>query len=219
MNTRTKAIALGLSAIIAAGGATACGSGSSSSASSPKASATPVASLTNLSGVHTQVILDSGFLAALKQLGVTPGLIGSATLDNGTLTFPITGGNATYYPPGSRDPYVTGMIMHDGSGITLTAGKTVVGLSNFVVDPGASMLTGKVTANGSTVAESAPLFFLNGSTLQPLQVDKATNTAVLYGTKVYLTKTAADLLNKTFNVTALSDQTLIGVAKITLKLS
>lgn len=219
MNRRSRILALGLSAVIATGGIAACGGSSSGSSATPAAAATPVASLSNLTGVHTQVILDKGFLAALTSLKVTPGLIGTATLDNGTLTFPITGGNATYYTPGSRTPYVTGMIKHDGSGITLKAGGTTVGLSNFVVDPGASVLTGKVTANGKLVAASAPLFFLNGRTLQPLQVDKSTNTAVLYGTKVYLTKTAADLLNKTYNITALSDQTLIGVAKITLALS
>ena len=192
----------------------ACG-GSSSTASTPSAAPTPIADIQNLSGKMTQVTLDPSFLAGLTSLKLTPGLIGTAKLDGAVLTFPITGGSATYYKPGTKDPYVTGSIKHDGSGLTLTDGKTKVGLENFVIDPGGSVLTGDVTANGASVVKGAPLFFLDGSTLNPLVVNPD-GTAVLEGTTVSLTKAAADLLDKTYKTTALTEYFKVGVAKITL---
>ncbi|MBF4618752.1 hypothetical protein ITJ44_11785, partial [Clavibacter sp. VKM Ac-2873] len=79
----------------------------SSTSSAPAASATteanptPLASIPTLTGVDTKVTLDSGFTGALKTLGLTPGVIGTATLDGstGTLAFPITGGNVKYFDP------------------------------------------------------------------------------------------------------------------------
>jgi hypothetical protein len=198
----------------------ACGGSSSgTTADKPKAAASPVAALTNLTGEKTEVVVDPGFLAGLTSLKLTPGVVGTATLTGGTLAFPITGGTATYYTPGTRTPYVESSIKHDGSGISLTDGKTKVELTNFVVDAGKSMLTGDVAANGKSVVKGAPLFFLDGRTLQPLQVDKAAGTGVLYGTTVSLTKAAADLLNKTYGTTALTEFFKVGVARITLKLS
>ena len=185
----------------------------------PKAAASPVAALTNLTGMMTEVVVDPGFLEGVTSLKLTPGVVGTAKLANGTLSFPITGGDATYYTPGSRDPYVESNIKHDGSGISLTDGKTKVELTNFVVDAGKSILTGDVSANGASVVKGAPLFFLDGRTLQPLQVDKAAGTGVLFGTTVSLTKEAADLLNKTYNTTALAEFFKVGVARITLKLA
>ena len=73
-----------------------------------------------------------------------------------------------------------------------------------------------MSANGKTVVKSAPLFTLDGRSLKPLKVSG--NHAILAGTKVKLRKEAADLLNKTFKVTAFTDQFLIGVATITLNL-
>jgi hypothetical protein len=40
-------------------------------------------------------------------------------------------------------------------------GGTVVDLTDFVIDPGKSVLTGKVTVDGTVAAEDAPLFFLD----------------------------------------------------------
>lgn len=181
--------------------------------------ATPVATLTNLTGKMTQVEVDPGFLAGLNSLKLTPGVVGTATLKDGVLSFPITGGNATYYTPGSRNPYVESSIKHDGSGISLTDGKTKVELTNFVVDAGTSMLMGDVSANGKSVVKGAPLMFLDGRTLEPLKVDEAKGTGVLYGTTVSLTKAAADLLNQTYKTDALTEYFKVGIARITLKLS
>lgn len=212
MNGKTRVVGAALTGVLALSGIAACSSSSSSGSSTP----TPVANVTNLTGVHTQVALDAGFVSALGSLHVTPGVTGGATLSKaGVLSFPITGGHVKYFTPHTVTPYVQGIIDHQGSGITLSAGGITVGLSNFVVNPGTSMLTGKVTANGKVVAPSAPLFFLNGSTLQPLKTG-ANGTAILTGTKVYLTSTAASLLDKTYKISALSSKTLIGVATITI---
>ena len=198
----------------------ACGISQMASAKTIAASdAKPVASLPDLKGYKTEVIVDPGFLAGLASLKLTPGVVGRATLMKGTLAFPITGGSATYWTPGTRDPYVESHIKHNGSGISLTDGKTKVELTNFVIDAGKSVLTGDVSANGKSVVKGAPLFFLDGRTLQPLKVDKAKNEGVLYGTTVSLTKAAADLLDKTYGTTALTEFFKVGIARITLRLS
>jgi hypothetical protein len=218
---RVKKFGKPIAALVVAGGMalslSACGTSTPASAST--AQAVPVASLTNLTGYKTEVVVDPGFLAGLTSLKLTPGVVGTATLTNGTLAFPITGGSATYWTPGTRNPYVESMIQHAGSGISLSDGKTKVELTNFVIDAGKSVLTGDVSANGKSVATGAPLFFLDGRTLQPLMVDKAANTGVLYGTTVSLTKTAADLLDKTYGTQALTEFFKVGIARITLKLS
>jgi hypothetical protein len=184
------------------------------------AEATPVAAIDSLDGVQTAVTLDQGFLQGLQSLQLTPATIGGATLENGKIAFPITGGNVTYFDPDSGvEPFVQGEILHNGSGLRLTGpnGK-VVELTDFVVDPGQSELTGKVTVDGEVFAESAPLFFLDGSTLQPLQVNESQGTAVLEGTTVSLTKTAADALNMVFGTDALAEFFTVGIAEITVEL-
>ncbi len=185
----------------------------------PSASPSPLAAIDTLTGKQTAVTLDADFLAALKSLDVAPAPISPATLTGAKIAFPITGGNVTYFSPDSGvEPFVQGLINHDGSGLSLTAGGKVVKLTDFVVDPEKSMLTGKVTVDGKVAAESAPLFFLDGSTVNPLQVNASAGTAVLEGTTVSLTKTAADLLNKTFGITALKEFLTVGIAEITLEL-
>ena len=77
-----------------------------------------------------------------------------------------------------------GIIEHDGSGLSLTAGSTVVDLTNFTVNPGNSKLYGDVTVNGTVAATQAYLFDLHGGSLKPLQVNG--NEAVLTGTTVHI---------------------------------
>ena len=209
---------LALSLTACGGGSTSSSTTGSSSSTAPKAEATPVAALTNLTGKMTQVTVDPAFLKGVTGLGLKVGLVGTAKLDAGVLTFPITGGDATYYTPGSRDPYVESSIKHEGSGISLTDGKTKVDLANFTVDAGKSMLYADVSANGKSVAMQAPVFFLDGSTLKPLDTKTEAGIGILEGTKVSLTKTAADLLNATYKVTALKEFFPVGVAKISLAL-
>ncbi len=202
---------------------TACGSNDADTGAdttSPEAAAaepTPVADIPELTGEMTEVTLDAGFVEGLTSLKLTPAPVGDATIEAGVAAFPITGGNATYFEPGTVDPYVQGEINHDGSGLSLTDGTTKVELTNFDVNPGESILTGDVSANGTSVVEDAPLFFLDGSTLQPLATEGS--NAVLEGTTVSLTKEAADLLNMTYKTTALAEFFKVGVARITLKLA
>ncbi len=174
----------------------------------------PLVAVKSVTGKTTAVALDAGFVQGLTSLNLTPGVIGGAKLENGSLIFPITGGNVTVYPPGSRDPYVQGILNHEGSGISLTGGTTTVELTNFDVDPGKSMLFGDVAANGQSVVQDAPLFFLDGRTLQDPRTEG--DDAILEGTTVSLTGAAADLLNKTFKTDALTEFFKVGVAKITV---
>ncbi len=177
----------------------------------------PLASIPALDGVDTQVTLDQGFVDALGSLGLTPGVLGGATLTDGVLAFPITGGNVDYYDP-EEDyrPYVQGSVEHDGSGISLTAGETVVELTDFRIDPGTSQLFGTVTANGEEVGQDIFIFTLDGTTLNPLETD-ADGNAVLEGTTVLISPDAAGLLNDTFGTDAVTDELVVGIAKITAK--
>ena len=217
MHLRTPAVLATVAALSL--GATACGSDESSSSSSSAAATKttePVAQIDSLTGKSTAVTLDAGFVDALTQLKLTPSPLGDATISKtGVATFPITGGNVKYYKPGSVSPYVQGEIDHDGSGLQLKGGGKTVQLTDFVIDPGASVLTGKVTVDGEVAAESAPLFFLDGRTLKPLEA-KDNGTAVLEGTTVKFKDESAKLLNETFGVDALKGGLVVGVAKITI---
>jgi len=190
---------------------------SPSSSSSTSADPTPLASIPALDGVDTQVTLDTDFLAALESLGLTPAPLGTAAIDGAVISFPITGGNVDYYDPEeSYRPYVQGSVEHDGSGLSLTAGETVVELTDFRIDPGTSQLFGTVTANGTKVADDVYIFNLDGSTLNPLEED-ADGNAVLEGTTVLVSPDAAELLNTTFGTDAVTDELVVGIAKITAK--
>ena len=197
----------------------ACSSGSDSgsSSSSSSSSSTPpkaVASITALTGEDTAVALDTGFTDALESLGLTPGTVGDGALEDGSLVFPITGGNVEVFTPGEVSPYVIGQIQHEGSGFSLTVGDTEVEITNLNVDPGASRVYGDVAVNGETAVTSAYIFTLNGSTLKPLQSEG--ETAILEGTQVLISPVAADLLNQTFDTDAVTPELLVGIAKITV---
>jgi hypothetical protein len=178
----------------------------------------PVAQIDTLTGRNTRVTLDSGFVEALGSLELTPAPVGDATInEEGIAEFPITDGNVTYYEPGTISPFVQGLIEHNGSGLSLeSADGTLVELTDFEVDPGASVLTGTVSVDGEEAVPSAPLFFLDGSTLEPLRTGADGAVAVLEGTTVELKAEAADLLNETFGVDALEEGMTIGEAKITV---
>ena len=71
----------------------------------------------------TALALDASTLGALASLGVTPGIIGPATLSGTTASFPITGGKADL-------DLSAATVTHSG-GLSLTAGPTVVNLTDF----------------------------------------------------------------------------------------
>jgi hypothetical protein len=193
----------------------ACGSDDAAADPAEDAAPEPVAQVDNLTGKTTAVQLDAGFVDALTSLKLTPDVVGDAALTDGALVFPITGGDVTYYEPGSISPYVQGEIDHQGSGFSLTAGKTTVDLTNFTIDPGTSQLFGDVAVNGKTAVEDAFLFKLDGRTLEPLQSGPG-GTAILTGTEVLISEDAAPLLNDTFGTKAVKPGLLVGVATITI---
>ena len=206
----------GLLIVGAAGIATAANAAPEAAAKSSSIPA-PVAAVPALKGGNTAVLLDSGFTGALTTLGLTPGVIGTATLTDGSVHFPITGGSVVYWSPkGSYRPYVQGIIEHDGSGLSLTAGGTVVSLTNFTVNPGNSLLYGDVAVNGASAAVQAPLFNLHGGTLKPLQLQG--DNAILTGTTVHVSATAAGLLDKVFKTDAVKGGLLVGIATITAQI-
>jgi hypothetical protein len=193
---------------------------SSSSSSAQFARPEPVASLPAIpAGGSTAVALDADFVAALETLGLTPGVVGDATLADGSVSFPITGGTVTLFDKDSGyRPYVQGTLLHQNSGLSFTAGDTTVEITNFTVDPGTpARLFGDVAVNGEQAVASAPLFDLDGSTLNPPTMESG--SAVLQGTEVELSPEAADLLNQTFGTDALAGGLLIGVATITVPTS
>ncbi|MBB4659134.1 PEP-CTERM sorting domain-containing protein [Parvularcula dongshanensis] len=87
--------------------------------------------------------------ADLEGLEVSGAPVGSATVEvneagNPVFGFPITGGDID---PAS----LAGMIMHDGSGLSLTNESGItVSLTNFVIDTAASMIMGMVTVSDGT---------------------------------------------------------------------
>ena len=196
--------------LAACGSSTDDGASGSGSASAPK----PVAAINAVTGRNTAIKLDTGFTDALTSLKLTPGVVGDAKLTDGSLIFPITGGNVTVFTPGEVSPYVIGQLQHVDSGLSLTAGDTKVELTNLNVDPGVSRVYGDVSVNGKVAASSAFLFQLDGRTLKPLKAKG--NTAVLTGTKVEISDDAAGLLNQTFKTDAVKGGLLVGIATITV---
>src|ERR1044072_7499481 len=132
----------------------------------------PVATVEALPGENTAVKLDKGFTDALASLKLTPGVAGTAKLTDGSLVFPITGGNVSVFEPGSVPNYVVGQIQHEGSGFTLTGGGTEGTIGNLTGPPGVSVVYGDVLVDGEPVVSSVPIFDLNGNTLQPLEIDR-----------------------------------------------
>ncbi len=212
MNKVMKSVAAVGVVVLAVASSAACSSGGSKSSSGDTK---PVATIAALSGPSTKVLLDAGFTSALTSLGLKPGVLGTATMADGSVSFPITGGNVTVYQKGKVDPYVQGDIRHQGSGLSLTAGSTEVDLQNFDINPGSSQLFGDVSVNGKVAATHAYLFNLDGSTLAPITISGG--VATLTGTRVLVSPVAAPLLDQTFNTTAVKAGLLVGVATILAK--
>jgi hypothetical protein len=217
MPINKKASVAALAGILAMAGV-ACGSDNGSSSSNAAgsgqrvASANTVTAIPSLSGIGTSVKIDAGTADALKSLGVTLAPTGGATFDAGTstITFPITSGYAEIHSDRTVEPgYIQGSIAHQESGFSLSAGSTKVELSDFVVDPGNSMLYGTVGG-----APKVPLLFLDGTNVK---VGTESGNVVLEGTVAKLTDTAATALNKAFNVNAIKAGLPLGVVRLVAK--
>ncbi|WP_051881347.1 hypothetical protein [Parvularcula oceani] len=84
--------------------------------------------------------------ADLEALGLTGAPLGTASVEaeDGTpvFTFPITGGDLD---PASY----AGEILHDGSGVALSAGSVTISLQDFIIDTTQSVITGTVSVSGT----------------------------------------------------------------------
>ena len=215
MSFKTKASIAALAGALALTGV-ACGddnsSDSNASGAASEAGTNKVTAIPSLSGIGTSVKIDAGTAEALKSLGVALAPSGSATFEasTSTITFPITSGYAEIHSDLNVKPgYIQGSIAHEGSGFSLSAGSTKVELSNFVVDPGNSVLYGTV---GGT--PKVPLLALDGTNVK---VSMEGSNVVLQGTVAKLTDTAAGALNKAFNVSALKAGLPLGTVRLVAK--
>jgi hypothetical protein len=98
--------------------------------------------------------------ADVPGLGLFAGLVGSAALIGAeplTVSFPITGGDL--------DGSLVGTIAHDGSGLSLSNGATVLSLENFLIDTAAQTIFGDVSVDGALAAADAPIFTFDLSAL------------------------------------------------------
>lgn len=161
-------------------------------------------------GEATSVTLSTDFVGALGALQVTPAPLGLAFLADGVAVFPISSGALDLAD-------AQGQIVHLG-GLKLTAGSTVVELSDFIIDttqPANPQLTGIVVANGSLVGR-LPLFDLQLPSLSlPLQPGGNFGRLLdLPGVGVTLDPQAAAALNSVFHVSAFSGGLKIGTAEV-----
>ncbi len=155
---------------------------------------------------RTTIVLDSGFVAALGTLGVSPGTVSPGALGGGKVAFPITSGDI--------DPWTARTeILHSG-GLTFTAGTTKVRAENFIIDTTAPqpVVTAQVIVGGKLLGRY-PLFNLVPPSGLKLPLTFSGDTFHLPdGFKVTLTKTGADALNSIFNVKAFQAGFPIGSA-------
>jgi hypothetical protein len=149
---------------------------------------------------QTALALDAGTLSALASLGVTPGIIGPATLSGTTASFPITGGKAEL-------DFSAGSITHSG-GISLTAGATVVNLTDFdiVIGTGVRLLA---TVNGAP--GKVPIADLSLGNAPQV----SGRTITVSGVTAKLSAEAAAALNTAFGTTALAAGLPLGTATVT----
>ncbi len=224
----TAATAVGLAATMAACSSSGSSGGSgntggsqptsktptTSSAPTTSAAPKPVGAFNTLTKGTTTVVPAKSFTSALSSLGVKLGLEGKAKMTSQGIAFPITGGNATIYKKGTVTPYVQGVVKHNGSGLTLSAGGTTVALENFVINPGNnSNLTGKVLVNGKQAFPAGTkLFDLDGNTLKTPTISGG--YATLQGTTIYVSQAAAGALNKVFKLAGTKKALPTGFEKI-----
>jgi hypothetical protein len=167
------------------------------------------AAIPALAGGSTTVTLDPGTAQVLQQnkVSVAPAAPATASTNGGStaVTFPVTGGEAFVFP--QKDiPWIRGDVVHSG-GLTFSAGGKSLTVTDFIVNPGTSLLT--ATVNGKQV----PLFELDG---RNVKVGTDSGNTTLDGTIVRLSPQAADALNSTFGVSLFKEGIPVGTAHIVL---
>jgi hypothetical protein len=149
----------------------------------------------------TAVAIDPAALSAIVGLGVTPGVIGPATLAGTTASFPITGGSA-------KLDLSAGTVSHSG-GLSLTKGATSVRLTDFDVAVGS---TPQLFASLNGGAQKVAILDLDLTGVTPA-VDGRQIT--LAGVTLKLTQGAADALNGAFGTSAFTAGLVLGRATVT----
>lgn len=208
---RTVVSAVLITGVVAAG-VSACGD----SASPPPPTSGPLLTMSDIAGGSTAMRLDRTFLTGLQNATITMSPVLPATFDEDTsiAVFPVTGGHVTYFRPGGPvEPPVQGSVHHAG-GIRFTAGLATVELSNLTLDAGASVVYADVTTDGQSGATQAPVFSLDSRALKPLQLSGG--DAVLTGTAVSVSPSAATLLDTALRTEAFTPHEKVGVATLTL---
>ncbi|MET0683836.1 MAG: hypothetical protein ABW060_00905 [Solirubrobacteraceae bacterium] len=150
----------------------------------------------------TSLALAPAALQAIVAQGITPGVIGPATLAGTTASFPITGGLVALDLSAAE-------VSHSG-GISLTKGATVVRLTDFdivVGGSGAPQLFATLNGGATPVA----IIDLDLSALTPA-IDGRNVT--LSGITAKLTQGAADALNAAFGTTAFAGGLVLGQATV-----
>ncbi len=211
---RRLTLAVGATAALAtlaacgADATTSSSAGAGSGVTPASTTAAPSAAILSLSGATTKVDIDASTAQVLQQHGVTVAPVAPATaaMANGTVevSFPITAGYAAIYPQNDL-PFVRGTFSHSG-GLTFSAGGKSLTATDFVVNPGTSILT--ATVGGKSV----PLLDLDGS---KVQITSDSTGVHLDGTVAKLTTTAADALNSTFGVSLFTKGIPVGVVHLT----
>lgn len=149
----------------------------------------------------TALAIDPAALQALVSLGIAPGVIGPATLDGTTASFPITGGKAAL-------DLSAATVRHSG-GISLTKGATVVSLTDFDIRIGAGDPQLFAALNGG--AQKVAILDLDLAALQPTVTGRS---ITLGGVVAKLTQGAADALNGAFGTTAFAGGLTLGTATV-----
>lgn len=150
---------------------------------------------------ETTLVLDPATAEALGTLGVTPGVVAPAAAGSEGIEFPIT--------RALPDSLFTGTITHSG-GLTLTAGSTVVSLTQFWIELGSGTLSANVSVAGGPNDGRVQILSLDFSQAQ-LRWWPILSFGPVKGT---LTATAASVLDSVFGTSALTDQTVLGNATV-----
>jgi hypothetical protein len=165
---RRRTAALATTGVLALATA-ACGSSDGTRAlpTAGRASKSPQAEFLTLKGVSTSVDLDPATVKVLSDNKVTVTPVAPATVSqNGgttTVSFPITQGYVAVYPT-DQPSYIRGTFSHSG-GLTFTAGGKSLQVTDFIVNPGTSMLSATVGGSGSV----AQILDLDGTNVKVSQ--------------------------------------------------
>jgi hypothetical protein len=153
----------------------------------------------------TALAVDAGALQALTSLGIAPGVIGPATLEGTTASFPITGGESEL----DLDP---ALVRHSG-GLSLTKGATVVRLTDFDIvlggEAGPQLLA---SLNGGE--EKVAILDLDLTGVTPAVQGRAITVP---GVTAKLSAGAAQALNQAFGTTAFAAGLVLGKATVSAR--